>query len=290
VAVAVVVVDGLVDSEQPTGANMIVTTRSGVAHRIVRMLATADRRTVASTWLWLNVFTSRRMREIVCGPGLVGLQRVSRIGSCDINAGEMCWCSARTQLRHALGQRAEVDVNEIITGQIDILEARRFGGAWLLDQLGRRPDVGTALHPGRRRPAPGRHDRGAGAVRAGGGAGAGAGQQAGRHRLGGRAGRDPRLRRVFRRRGVSGDGLPARRPEREIAARIFGSVAHLLNLDVDIVFVDTTSTYWHVDVPDDLADLQPRTAARRRHFQVGRAGRAPIRQVQGPPRRTGPRW
>ena len=28
----------------------------------------------------------------------------------------------------------------------------------------------------------------------------------------------------------------------EIAARIFDSVAHLLNLDVDIVFVDTTST------------------------------------------------
>ncbi|HXZ72922.1 MAG TPA: IS1634 family transposase, partial [Streptosporangiaceae bacterium] len=43
----------------------------------------------------------------------------------------------------------------------------------------------------------------------------------------------------------------------EIAARIFDAVAHLLNLDVDIVFVDTTSTYWEVDVPDDLADLQP---------------------------------
>ena len=29
------------------------------------------------------------------------------------------------------------------------------------------------------------------------------------------------------------------------------------NLDVDIVFVDTTSTYWQVDVPDELYDLQP---------------------------------
>jgi hypothetical protein len=29
----------------------------------------------------------------------------------------------------------------------------------------------------------------------------------------------------------------------EIAAEIFSSVAHLLNLDVDIVFVDTNSTY-----------------------------------------------
>ena len=43
----------------------------------------------------------------------------------------------------------------------------------------------------------------------------------------------------------------------EIAAAIFDSVAHLLNLDVDIVFVDTTSTYWDVDVPDELADLRP---------------------------------
>jgi len=42
----------------------------------------------------------------------------------------------------------------------------------------------------------------------------------------------------------------------EIAAEIFASVAHLLNLDLDVVFVDTTSTYWEVDVPDDLADLQ----------------------------------
>ena len=30
---------------------------------------------------------------------------------------------------------------------------------------------------------------------------------------------------------------------------------HLLNLDVDIVFVDTTSTYWEVDGADDVADL-----------------------------------
>jgi hypothetical protein len=43
----------------------------------------------------------------------------------------------------------------------------------------------------------------------------------------------------------------------EIAQRIFDSVAHLLNLDVDIVFVDTTSTYWEVDGADELADLAP---------------------------------
>ncbi len=42
----------------------------------------------------------------------------------------------------------------------------------------------------------------------------------------------------------------------EIAGEVFGSVAHLLNLDLDIVFVDTTSTYFELDAPDELADLQ----------------------------------
>jgi hypothetical protein len=41
----------------------------------------------------------------------------------------------------------------------------------------------------------------------------------------------------------------------EIAAEVFSSVAHLLNLDLDIVFVDSTSTYWQVDSPDELAEL-----------------------------------
>jgi hypothetical protein len=44
----------------------------------------------------------------------------------------------------------------------------------------------------------------------------------------------------------------------EIAGEIFGSVAHLLNLDLDIVFVDTTSTYFELDVPDELADFEDR--------------------------------
>src|SRR5665648_1041691 len=41
----------------------------------------------------------------------------------------------------------------------------------------------------------------------------------------------------------------------EIAAEVFASVAHLLNLDLDIVFVDTTSTYWEVEGADQIADL-----------------------------------
>jgi hypothetical protein len=41
----------------------------------------------------------------------------------------------------------------------------------------------------------------------------------------------------------------------EIAAEVFGAVAHLLNLDLDIVFVDTTSTYWETETADELAEL-----------------------------------
>jgi len=40
-----------------------------------------------------------------------------------------------------------------------------------------------------------------------------------------------------------------------VTAEVFASVAHLLNLDLDIVFVDTTSTYWEVEGADQLADL-----------------------------------
>jgi len=37
----------------------------------------------------------------------------------------------------------------------------------------------------------------------------------------------------------------------EIAGEIFGSVAHLLNLDLDIVFAGPTSTCWECEVADD---------------------------------------
>lgn len=41
----------------------------------------------------------------------------------------------------------------------------------------------------------------------------------------------------------------------EIAERIFSATANLLNLSCDIIFVDTTSTYFEVDVADGEADL-----------------------------------
>jgi hypothetical protein len=142
------------------------------------------------------------------------------------------------------------------TGEIDVLDSRRFGGAWVLERLWDRLGVGAAL----RRVAEGR-------------------------RLGGDTVERVLFALVAQRALEPGSKLAATRwvGERaaiidcagfsddsayaamdflldaldEIASRIFASVAHLLNLDVDIVFVDTTSTYWEVDVADDLADLEP---------------------------------
>ena len=41
----------------------------------------------------------------------------------------------------------------------------------------------------------------------------------------------------------------------EIAAEVLASVAHLLSVDVDIVFVDATSTCWEVEGAGQVADL-----------------------------------
>lgn len=41
----------------------------------------------------------------------------------------------------------------------------------------------------------------------------------------------------------------------EIASGIFWPAAHLLNLGVGIVFVDTTSTYWEMDAAAGLAEI-----------------------------------
>jgi Transposase DDE domain len=141
------------------------------------------------------------------------------------------------------------------TGDIEVLDSRRFGGAWVLDQLWSRFGVAAALR----------------------------GVAAGR-RIDGDAAERVLFSLVAQRALEPGSKLAATRwvAERvaiadcpgfsddsayaamdflldaldEIAARIFDTVAHLLNLDVDIVFVDTTSTYWEIDSADELADLQ----------------------------------
>jgi transposase len=142
------------------------------------------------------------------------------------------------------------------TGEIDILDSRRFGGAWLLDQLWERLGVGAALH-----------------------------RVAAERRCDADTTERVLFALVAQRALEPGSKLAATRwaAERaaiidcagfsddaayramdflldalgEVAAQIFDSVAHLLNLDVDIVFVDTTSTYFEVDVADELAELEP---------------------------------
>ena len=146
------------------------------------------------------------------------------------------------------------------TGEIEILDSRRVGGAWVLDQLWERLGIGAAL----RRVAPtGAWTR----TRP-----SGCCSHWWRSGRWNRAASWPPHGWVAERVAIAGCGgfcddaayrvmdflLDALG---EIAARIFDSVAHLLNLDVDIVFVDTTSTYWEVDVPDELADLQPEPEA-----------------------------
>jgi transposase len=138
--------------------------------------------------------------------------------------------------------------------EVEVLDSRRFGGAWVLDRLWDRLGIGAAL----RRVAAGRRLDGGAIERV--------------------------LFALVAQRALEPDSkLAATRWVREtvviedcarfsddsayaamdfllealseIAAEIFASVAHLLNLDVDIVFVDTTSTYFEVDVADELSEL-----------------------------------
>ncbi|HEX2398752.1 MAG TPA: IS1634 family transposase [Mycobacterium sp.] len=141
-------------------------------------------------------------------------------------------------------------------GEIEILDSRRFGGAWLLGQLWERLGIGAALHrvAAERRLDAEATERVLFALVA--------------QRALEPASKLAATSWVGERVAIAGcagfsDDAAYRVMDfllealGEIAAAIFDSVAHLLNLDVDIVFVDTTSTYWEVDVPDELSDLQP---------------------------------
>jgi hypothetical protein len=140
------------------------------------------------------------------------------------------------------------------TAEVEVVDSRRLGGAWTLDRLCERLGIGTAL----RTAATGR-------------------------RLDGEAVERVCFALVAQRALEPGSKLAATGwvAERvaiegcpgfcedaayaamdfllaalaEIAGQVFASVAHLLNLDVDIVFVDTTSTYWEVEIADELAEL-----------------------------------
>jgi transposase len=139
-------------------------------------------------------------------------------------------------------------------GEVEVLDSRRLGGAWTLDRMWERLGIGAAL----RQVATGRRYDGVAVERV-------------------------LFALVAQRALEPGSKLAATRwiAERvaierlveltddqayramdflldavdEIASEVFNSVAHLLNLDLDIVFVDTTSTYWETETADQLADL-----------------------------------
>ena len=138
-------------------------------------------------------------------------------------------------------------------GEVEVLEARRMGGSWVLGQLWERLEIGQAIC----RVASGRRLDGRAAERV-------------IFALTAQRALEPASKlaatrwvaeRVFIEDcpGFSDDAayramdflLDALE---EIAAEVFASVAHLLNLDVDIVFVDTTSTYWEMEVAAELAE------------------------------------
>src|SRR6187551_2725569 len=139
-------------------------------------------------------------------------------------------------------------------GEVEVLDSRRLGGAWTLDRMWERLGIGAAL----RQVATGRRYDGVAVERV-------------------------LFALVAQRALEPGSKLAATRwiAERvaierlveltddqayramdflldaldEIASQVFNSVAHLLNLDLDIVFVYTTSTYWETETADELAEL-----------------------------------
>ena len=139
-------------------------------------------------------------------------------------------------------------------GEVEVLDSRRLGGAWVLDRLWERLEIGQAI----RRVAEGRRLDGEAAERV---IFALAAQRALEP-----ASKLAATRWVAERVFIEGcpgfsDDAAYRAMDfllaalEEIAAEIFYSVAHLLNLDVDIVFVDTTSTYWEMEVAAELAEV-----------------------------------
>jgi len=139
-------------------------------------------------------------------------------------------------------------------GQVEVLDSRRLGGSWVLDRLWERLGVGAAI----RQVAAGRRldveavERVVFALVA--------------QRALEPGSKLAATRWVGERVAIDGcAGLSDDQAYRamdfllealdEIAAGIFHSVAHLLNLDLDIVFVDTTSTCWEVETADSDPEL-----------------------------------
>ena len=157
--------------------------------------------------------------------------------------------------------------------EVEVLDSRHLGGAWTLDRVWERLGIGAAV----RRVAEGRRLDGEAtervlfalvAQRALEPGSKLAGTDWVAHRVAIEGCRGFTDDAAYRAMDFLLDALG------EIAGEIFGSVATLLNLDLDLVFVDTTSTYWEVDVADELADLQDRVDDDGMSRPVERATRA----------------
>ncbi len=142
--------------------------------------------------------------------------------------------------------------------EVELVDSRHLGGAWVLDRVWERLGVATAIG----KIAAGRKLEAAGVERVlfalvAQRALAPASKLAGTRWVAERVAIEglPGLTddQAYRAMDFLLEALP------EIAGEIFGSVAHLLNLDLDLVFVDTTSTYFELDVPDELAELADKT-------------------------------
>ena len=139
-------------------------------------------------------------------------------------------------------------------GGVEVLDSRRLGAAWTLDRIWERLGIGTAI----RRVAVGRRLDGEQVERVvfalvaqracePGSKLAATGWVAQRVAIADCPGFTDDA--AYAAMDFLLDALP------EIAAEVFGTVAHLLNLDLDIVFVDTTSTYWETATADDDLEL-----------------------------------
>src|SRR3954463_16106288 len=137
--------------------------------------------------------------------------------------------------------------------EVEIVDSRRLGGAWTLDRIWERLGIGAAI----RRAADGRRLDGEATERVvfalvaqralePGSKLAATGWVAERVAIEGCAGFTDDA--AYAAMDFLLDALA------EIAGEVFASVAHLLNLDLDIVFVDSTSTFWQTETPDELAE------------------------------------
>lgn len=155
--------------------------------------------------------------------------------------------------------------------EVNVIDARRFGGAWVLDELWQRLGIARALV-----------------------------EAAESRRLNGEmvericfalvanralepASKLAATRWAAERAAIS--GCPAFDDDAayaamdflldalgEIAQGVFDTTANLLNLSCDVIFVDTSSTYWEIDVADDEIELATDTAARQAQVDASAAG------------------